>query len=276
LYAGNDYFARPYGFMPHPNILAGLMIVGILAASTWLLAARRWLRWGATILVPLGFGALLLTFSRSAWIGLVAGGIAILPLLRHDLRRRETRLHLGITIGLMIAVGVIFMLTYRPFLAARSGTSIESVELRSVSDRLVFMDFAFQSITERTLLGVGVGNFPWRTSYYIAETFYDLRGDNVHHVTLSAWAELGLVGYTLVVVALVSGIETALQRIKSMRGNHHAERAARTGLLGVVLAFVTIGLFDHYPWTLLHFQVVWWGSLALAGIPIQKVMSNEQ
>ncbi|MFN8564166.1 MAG: hypothetical protein U0703_21690 [Anaerolineae bacterium] len=35
-----------------------------------------------------------------------------------------------------------------------------SVELRSVSDRIVFMDFAFRSIVERPILGVGIGNFP--------------------------------------------------------------------------------------------------------------------
>jgi hypothetical protein len=28
---------------------------------------------------------------------------------------------------------------------------------------------------------------------------------------------------------------------------------------------MVIGLLDHYPWTVLHFQEAWWGLLAIAG-----------
>ncbi|MBZ0296976.1 MAG: hypothetical protein K8L99_30730, partial [Anaerolineae bacterium] len=60
---------RPYALLPHPNVLAGFLVIGVLATSAWILRERRWLF--GTLLAGLGLWALLLTFSRSAWIALV-------------------------------------------------------------------------------------------------------------------------------------------------------------------------------------------------------------
>lgn len=260
--SGGLRWVRPMGLMPHANLLAGLLVAGLFAAATWLLSASRPLRRLGLAAVGVGLWALLLTFSRGAWIGLAAGAFAVLPLLRPFLRERTTRLWLAGAAALALVVGLAFLAAYQPLLAARAGEGAESVELRSVSDRVVFADFAARSIVERPVLGVGIGNFPWRTSYYLVATTYDLRGDNVHHVLLAAWAELGVVGLALLLLMLVTGIEAGLNAIRRMGKNRDASRIA---LLAVVFALIAIGLIDHYPWTILHFQVAWWGSLALAG-----------
>src|SRR5690606_2703061 len=108
----------------------------------------------------------------------------------------------------------------------------------------------------------------WRTSYYLVETFYELRGDNVHHVYQSAWAELGVVGFGLLLIALAAGLEAALRaaRVNAAGGTSSLDnKTSRAALLAIVLALIIIGLFDHYPWTILHFQMLWWGALATAG-----------
>jgi len=268
LRAGDLTYVRPYGLMPHPNTAAGVLLVGTLAAAAMLFARGhtwrgRLIRLGGAAVVTLGVSALLLTFSRAAWLGLAAGGVTGAILLLRHLRRREIWLPLALTIGSVMVVGVVWFAAYRPFVSARTlGDSAadggqESIELRSVSDRLVFIDFALRSIRERPLIGVGMGNFPWRTSYYLAETFYDLRGDNVHHIYLSVWAELGTIGLILFGSALVCGSIAVLQA--------RPMTPARAGLFAVVVALAVVGWFDHYPWTLLHFQVALWGCLAAAG-----------
>ncbi len=306
--AGYARWLRPYGLLPHANMLAGFFAVALLATLPWLISRQRILWWSGVLIFTLGLWSFLLTFSRGAWIGFAGGLFTTLPLL---LRARATRAsskfdknllailaswrltshsRLLLLLVISLAVAVPFMLTFRPFLAARVGVGGESIELRSVSDRVVFATFAYNSIIERPIIGVGMGNFPWRTSYYLMHTNYDLRGDNVHHVLLSTWAELGLVGLVLLVIALVLGVEsvlrtprptvrseTAIQPEFEEQMTALAEGRAATGdhmatiaLLGGFMALTIIGLLDHYPWTILHFQAAWWGLLAAAQSPIPE------
>lgn len=261
-------WVRPLGLMPHANMLAGTLVAGLAACAACVLSPRPVVRWLAGAAFAFGLLALLLTFSRAAWLGLAAGVFAVAPLLRPALRDRAARRQVGGVTGLALLIGVAFLATFAPYLAARAGAGQESIELRSVADRIVFTDFALRSIIERPLPGVGIGNFPWRTSYYLAQTFYELRGDHVHHVYLLAWAELGIVGLGLLVAALIMGIEAALRAVRpaavTARLGWLDGRTARAGLLAIVIALVVIGLFDHYPWTILHFQLLWWGALATA------------
>ena len=259
-------WVRPYGLLPHPNLAAGALLVGILAATAWLLSLRRWQQIAGILLVAFGGWALLLSFSRAAWGGLVAGGLALLLFLRPHLRRVETRVVLAVAGGLTLVVGAAFFAAYQPLLAARAGVGEESVELRSVSDRIVFINFALRSISERPILGVGIGNFPWRTSYYLAETTFALRGDNVHFVLLAAAAELGIVGLVLLVAAILAGVTAIIKGLRAPLDeiNTNDERAARLAFFAIFIALLAVGVLDHYPWSQLHFQVAWWGSLAAA------------
>jgi O-antigen ligase len=313
LQTGDARWLRPYSLLPHPNMLAGFFAVGLLATLPWLISRQRVLCWAGSLIFTLGLWGFLLTFSRGAWIGFAAGAFAIFPLLLRSQAAAESRefkmnrlatlaawrFQISprplITLAVSLAVAVPFVLTFHPFLAARAGVGGESIELRSVSDRVVFATFAYDSVIERPIIGVGIGNFPWRTSYFLMGTRYDLRGDNVHHVLLSAWAELGLVGYSLLVIALVLGVETVLRSLRPAARNEQViqpafhgqmpvlarfERAyphtlagglpasgdqtAAIALFGGFMALTIIGLLDHYPWTILQFQAAWWGLLAAA------------
>ena len=255
--AGDVRWLRPYGLMPHPNMLAGALLLGTLAAAGLTLRSSRWPRWFGTALTAAGLYALLLTFSRAAWLGLAAGGLALAAgLWRAGTLRRALPLALS-----LLAAGALFAALYWPFVLARAGTGSETTEQRSVADRVVYTQFALQAIGEFPLAGVGIGNFPWRASYYLTSVGFDLRGDNVHNVYLSAWAELGTVGLGLLVVALAAGTWAA---VRALLAQPTVERAA---LLAGFAALSVVGLFDHYPWTILHFQAAWWGLLALAGAP---------
>jgi hypothetical protein len=272
--AGGVRWLRPYSLMPHPNMAAGILAVGLLAALAWVVSARS-LVWAVGMVIFLiGWWGFLLTFSRGAWIGFGAGAFALLPLIWPRLRQADVRLQVSLTGALAVLVTVIFVILFRPFLSARAGIGAESVELRSVSDRNVYAAFAFRAIDESPLIGHGIGNFPWNASYYLLETNYDLRGQPVHHVLLSAWAELGLIGYALVVSAIVLGVEAALRAVRTTTAPQVVEQAtgnqdniACAALLAGFIALAVIGLLDHYPWTLLQFQALWWGLLAGAGAP---------
>lgn len=294
LQANGTRWLRPYGLLPHPNTLAGLLVVGTLASVATVLyikpnpteasfITRHKVRILGGVVSMILLWGLLLTFSRSALLAFGAGAFALLGLLlRRYLRDKTVRFALGGLVITAMLVGGIFLISYRPYVAARTEAS-ESVEMRSVADRVVFSDFAYRALsstpqeafldenaTQSPLIyGIGAGNFPWRSSYYLVDTDFDLRGNNVHHVWLSALVETGLVGYIFLILAIIGGVECALRQI---RADHTLHRAV---LFVGFIALGIIGLFDHYPWTMIQFQVLWWGILAIA-MSYQDVKINHQ
>jgi hypothetical protein len=257
LRAGNFTYVRPYGLYPHPNIVGGALAVGALLAGAFAISLRGGWRWLVLAVTAVIVWALLLTFSRAAWIGLAAGAFVLLA----RLRLRWWALVPAALLALVI--GAVFVAQYRPLLGARAGEGAESLELRSVSDRLVYTEFALRAIEERPIIGQGIGNFPYRVAVYLQDTFYDLIGDRVHHVYLSVWSELGVIGFGLFVMALALGIEAGLRR--DPPAAHPADATARAALLAAVIALAIIGLFDHYPYSQLPLMALWWGGVAGMG-----------
>ncbi len=92
--AGSETILRPYGLQPHPNITAGSLAVGLLALSGWLYgtnAIRPWRGWVRLAVFGVGLWALLLTFSRAAWIGLAVGAVLIALAWRRPGAERPAR-----------------------------------------------------------------------------------------------------------------------------------------------------------------------------------------
>jgi len=242
---------RPYGFVPHPNIFAGIITLGLIASFKFALTSKRII---AYVLCVFGFYILLLTFSRGAWAGFSIATLLILPiLLRH--------LHLKSLIplfGILITTGLLFVVLYQPFVLSRSGIGQQNTELRSIADRIVFMEIAESAITEYPLTGIGIGNFPWYASDYLYfQTDYDLRGDNVHNIYLLIMAELGIIGIGLIAMFIVL---SCAKIIYALWRKFDLEIVA---LFTGFLAFAIIGLVDHYMWTMIHFQMMWIGLLAI-------------
>jgi O-antigen ligase len=255
LTSGDLRWLRPYGLLPHPNVLAGWMAVGLLVLIPWLARGRGFI---LALLVLTGtLWAFGLTFSRGAWLGLASGAFALLPLA---IRLRWPRRRLIAAVLVAGAVAAAFFVTYRPLILARAGAGGENVELYSVGERSLLIGAALAAIYDQPLRGIGAANFPWYASYEFYDAGVPLRGNNVHHYLLSAWAEIGAVGLALVVMALVLGIEAALRSIR--RGER--DRHTRAALLAGFTALVASGLVDHYVWSLLQMQTLWWGVLAAA------------
>ena len=145
---------RAIGTAIDPNVLGALlMIVGVIAL-TQLLASepvlpRRWLVIAAVVVLP----ALLVTFSRSSWLGLAAG-VGLTALVRY---RR--------LLPLMGAAAVAFALwptTQRYALHLLSGLRAQD---RAAAMRLGEIENAWQIIQAYPWLGIGFGEAPTMTLY---------------------------------------------------------------------------------------------------------------
>lgn len=186
---GSQNWLRAYGLNSHPNQL-GLLLMALclliwpsrhLARGGW-----RWLFWlGLTA----GMAGLLVSLSRSAWLGLALGGIVYgLPRVTAGrLLRRELLLPLAV-----LAAGVLlFTLAYGDVLAGRLLALDSPLESRSLWERQRDTGLAVQLIGQRPFQGVGLGE------YVAAAGSLDGSAVIVHNVPLLLGAELGLFGLAL-------------------------------------------------------------------------------
>jgi hypothetical protein len=251
-------------------VLGGVLVMGLIS-GLWLWQRERYQSVGGWVTALL-LWALLLTFSRAAigGFGIGVGVVGLLFLLGRYVSLRDDwqkALAFGV---ILLAIGGLFYLIYQPFVSARAGTAdtdSSTVEDMSIASREYFTGQAQELISENGWVGIGIGNFPWRSHRMIREDprDIDLRGDNVHNIYLLVVAELGYLGGWLALLILGLAGLTIFQNWRQKR-----LPPAALCLWGGVCAWLAIGLFDHYPWTLFPQQIVFWGAMAGALIPVDQ------
>lgn len=222
---------RAYGTLPHPNLLGGWSLV-LLASLLPLILLPSKGRIPLLILFNAGLALLVLSFSRSAWLGLAVAGSAIL--FHFNKLERKPLLWIAVT-GLLCIVLLFFPL--RQMFLTRLANSQAQTEHVSNFTRFWLVQRTWELIWQKPVSGVGIGSYSLALSGHVAD-FYDI--EPVHNVPLLAWSELGLAG----VIALTGlGATVAVNAFKARRPLTIIFSAALAGLFA-------ISLFDHYLWTL--------------------------
>lgn len=195
------YSTEPTGPFALANTLAGVLAVGVVLGAGCLCAAGPGLRSRLPLLigVMLTSGCLLLTKSRSAWLGTMVGLALLFQLRRGFLRWSAKKSWLAVAV-VLLAGGVAA--------AGFSGLLDREVILespRSLSFRLMYWSGTVKMLSERPLLGAGPGNF---REHYLpfrwAESSEEIR--DPHNLFLDAWSSAGLTGLcglTLLLIVLV-------------------------------------------------------------------------
>lgn len=267
-------FLRAYGLTAHPNLLAGGLVMGLLA-GLWMWRQPEWQRlaaWTTTI----GLWGLFLTFSRASVGGLLVGSVVVFAAWwMTDFCRREL-VSSGLRFGVVVLlVGGTFYMVYRPLVDVRAGSGNEgetSLEQMSVQARQIYKEQAKIMIRDNMWRGVGIGNFPWESFHMLRDDprGLDLQGDHVHNIYYLAVAELGVIGgglvsTTLAVAAIIVGLRWRKKQLSS----------ESIALGGGVLAWLAIGWFEFFSWSLFTHQVIFWGVMAAVLMPSEKGNEDE-
>ena len=196
-------------------------------------------------------GALLLTQSRSGWVGSLVGVLALGILWLLTSRRRALR-RFGVIIPLLIglaAVGVVFAMGPENLPAVLYGkeisSSVESVVGNvSLAGRVEIWSRALYAIQDFAFTGCGLGTFrkvvPVLYPLFLIPPNYDIA--HAHNIFLQTGVDLGipgLIGYLglLMTAAYVCWQTAAQQRDLRLR-------ATAIGLLSGLVALHTYGLTD--------------------------------
>lgn len=203
------HFGRARG--PELNAVSlGLYVTACLLCA-WTLfnfAGRRAHQLAILVAVPLMACGVLLTYTRSTWIGLAASGL-VLAAFQIPRRWRLPAFASSALVGLLIAT-----VSWHQLIGIqREGTAEESEH--SVNQRESFAYVSWQMFRDHPIFGVGFGRFYDRKLPYLSDRSQNfelesLRRLHHHNTLLSVLTETGLLGLAALVGVFAVWVRSAL------------------------------------------------------------------
>lgn len=272
---------RAYGTLPHPNILAAVLMVAL-----WV-GAWFWMRhddespltmgiYSATMgILTLG---LVVTFSRTIIAVHATALVAVLGYVAYRAYRgaswwRAIRVRfLRFFAALTISSAVICLALSSLIVARISISSSDEAVRYRVQYNIDALASGSRAILNVNWFGVGIGNFPmWLAQYNPDLPRYMYQP--AHNVYLLMYSEIGIIG----VIALIAWMAYCIRARMRTRG----EPLIRFALIMLALSIGAIAAFDHFTWTLQQGRLLWWGVWALiagiagrASVPYNKRHAN--
>ncbi|MFA6130922.1 MAG: O-antigen ligase family protein [Patescibacteria group bacterium] len=202
---------RAYGSFPHPNIFGGYLAVALFLF--WKFGQdffqSRWMR--GIVFCFLGIG-LVLTFSQSAWLSLVAGAIVLAGELFRN--HKWSLMIFGIGIFLFITGTIFFLVT----------------ETQSSSQRIDQYHDWPTVIQDSWLVGSGMGSYP--LALHVSFPSQDVWSyQPIHNVFFLVISDIGIFGFCCLILGLF------LLKSKDFLREP------------IVFVFLPLLLFDHYLWS---------------------------
>ena len=192
---------------------------------------------------------ILASYSRGAWLGVAAGGLAT-TLLYH--RRARIAVILLAPAGLLVLLGGLTSVVpqsvserittgftnVRPFDASRITITDDNF---AAAERMAHWQAGWHMFTDQPLTGVGAGNFNKQyPEYYVREQFSDSRG-HAHNYYIHLLSETGLAG--LASYLMLIGSIAALALTVLLNAPQGFERMLTLGGFGTI---VSTGIHDVF------------------------------
>jgi hypothetical protein len=184
---------RPSGLLLHANILGVYFAITLPLIMAALLVERKFLtRVFLTVAFAAGLAGLVLSQSRSAWVGFALGYFLLLALLvsHRPLKQRA--------LGIAAISGVTMLSVFIPF-ADRIATRLFSSRSDASVGREVFLGDFYRLISDHWLFGTGINSYSYEVVPYLSfsVSVYNNWIPPVHNIYYLWWAELGLLGAAL-------------------------------------------------------------------------------
>lgn len=235
---------RPYGTLPHPNVLAAFLLFGLSILFFTFFREKNFFYKGYFLLVFLiGSAALFLSLSRSAiilWI------FTILYLLIINLKiKKNIRFFIAGIITLFLIIGF-------SLISSHIAVRVENFSLsdESVTQRVYLIARAWEMFKNSPFLGVGFDNYLINLSQILSSGPVLLL-QPVHNIFFLILAETGIFCFFFCLLFFYKTIKRLMIAIQD-------SPRKELYLLGIlfILQFFILGQFDHYFLTLQQGQLL--------------------
>ncbi len=222
----NPLIQRPHGTLGHYMTYSGLLMLVIGAALARILFGKSERMWAAAVMPALAV-AVVVTLSRSAWVGACAAAALLLTL-------KDFRL-----LAVLPIVAAIFFAVAPPTVMSRF-VSIFDMKDPTNRDRLAMLREGEHMIRDHPILGVGPNMVEVRYAEYRDPDAVQKINPHLHNVPVQIAAERGLPALALWLWFVVSLTIDAARRFRA----GHQRFLAATALAAIV-AMLAAGLFEH-------------------------------
>jgi O-antigen ligase len=217
---------RPRSTLSIYMTFAGLMMLVTNVAVARLLFHRQDRMWPAVTLPPV-LTALVLSLTRSAWIGVAAGAA-------FQLSRRDKR-----WLGLLPLV-VVLTLAVAPIQLTNRAYSIFDTQDETRRDRIAMLQMGLEMIGDHPVFGVGPDMVRHVYASYRPMTAIQPENPHLHNVPLQIAAERGLPALAIWLWFMASLL---MALFDSLRHGRHRMLAAAA--IGGVVSMLTAGMFEY-------------------------------
>jgi O-antigen ligase len=223
---------RPQGTLSHYMTYSGVVMLVLCAAASRVILGTRERAWPALVM-PALVVALVLTFTRNAWIGACVA-VGLLLVLK-DFR---------LTALLPVVVAVLFVMAPDSFTSRL--TSTFNAQDPANQDRFAMIEIGARMVADDPLTGVGPNMVARVYEQYRPDYAVNAVNPHLHNVPLQIAAERGLP--TLAAwIWFVAALVTALFRM--FRSSRAADQARQRMLAAMALAstagMLAAGLFEY-------------------------------
>lgn len=281
---------RSYGTLPHPNVLAFLLMISLFLGIYLLFKVKNpYIHLFTAFAEGLIFTGLLLTFSRTAWLATIIGlTTTIFTYFLLKRVRSASQLYLplkptnkykvwsSVSIFLLVAVGTTIALM--PLLLPRLTFSDSNGDM-AVSYRLFLQEKSQKLFLGKPALGIGDRTFVPTLALTDNENTPDWMYQPTHSLYWSLLAQLGILGFltflSIVITRLILKLHQIVPRGTTRRiynkkivprgtiSQKNLDSIWISLTIGIIIASLITGTTDHYILDVQQGSLLFWLTLGL-------------
>jgi O-antigen ligase len=217
---------RPEGALTHYMTYSGILMLVICAAAARLVFGSRDRVWPALVM-PALVVVLVLTFTRSAWVG-ASIAVGVLLVLK-DFR---------LTALLPLVIAVAFAIAPQAITARM--TSMFNAQDPANQDRLAMVEVGARMLADHPLTGVGPNMVPRLYEQYRPDYAINPVNPHLHNVPLQIAAERGLPALAVWLWCIGAIVVAAFRQFR-----RQTDRVLAAGALAAVAAMFAAGFFEY-------------------------------
>ena len=236
--------------MTYSNLLLPMALIYLIF---WIYQ-RKWWQLGLTVLINF---ALLLTQTRSVWLGWAVAVFVLFMLTRTQIRY-------------YVPAALVLFVCFLPMsLFSRMVSTFDMTE-ESNFDRVRMLQAGVEMIRDHPVLGVGPANVKESYALYKKQDAPRIRPAHLHNNFVQLWAERGILGLTAYILWIVLFLR------ECVRARHGPSRMYAVMGIAITVAWVVAGLFEfNFGDTEVFYLMLNLYALIVTAIERPEPLSNE-